>query len=156
MPMKKHIVKIVNNFLQPLNAKIVRRENFDLSMDSMVQRLARSNVSIRSVVDIGASDGKWSIGCMKYFKNAKFLAVEPLEERRSALEANKRLFANFDYTLCVAGEVDGGKANLNVTEDLDGSTIEGQNPGVSRICTVRTIDSLLDEKKLPKPVSLKV
>jgi len=124
-------------------------------MDSMLKRLALRNVPIKSVVDIGASDGKWSVGCMKHFPNTTYLAVEPLEERKKALEANKRRFVNFDYALCVAGDVDGDEVRLNVTEDLDGSTVEGQNPGVPRNCPVRTIDSLTTEKKLPGSYLLK-
>jgi hypothetical protein len=44
---------------------------------------------------------------------------------------------------------------LNVTADLDGSTVDGRNPGMERICRVRTIGSLLAEKNLPGPYLLK-
>lgn len=157
--MKTQIVKAINVLLQPLDVQFVRRtknsENSELSMPSMVQRLAQRHVPIQSVLDIGASDGKWSIGCMKHFPNARYLAIEPLEERKPALEENKCGFANFDYALCVAGGVDGEEVTFNVTEDLDGSTVQGQNPGVSRTCRVRTVDSLVAEKNLSGPYLLK-
>ena len=157
--MKKHILKVVNGLLQPLGAKLVRRsttyQKSELNMESMLDRLAQRNVPIQSVIDIGASDGQWSIACMKYLPKAVYLAVEPLEERKTALEAKKCKFTNFDYALCVAGDVDGDEVNLNVTEDLDGTTVEGQNPGVSRTCVVRTIDSLATQRNLLGPYLLK-
>ncbi len=155
MSVKNQMLKVANSLLQPLNAEIVRKSILDLNMDTMVQRLAQRNVSIQSFVDIGASDGTWSIDCMKHFPRANYLAVEPLEERKQALEAQKQKFSNFDYALCVAGDIDGEKVTLNVSEDLDGSTVEGQNPGISRTCIVRTIDSLIAEKNLPGPYLLK-
>ncbi len=92
---------------------------------------------------------------MKHFPNASYLAVEPLEERQEALETTKRRFTNFDYALCVAGEVNGEEVDLNVTPDLNGSTVEGQNPGSSRTCLVRTVDSLVIERNLSGPYLLK-
>jgi FkbM family methyltransferase len=157
--MKKQMLKVVNSLLKPFDVELVRRtangENANLHMDAMIQRLAQRSVPVQSVIDIGASDGKWSISCMKYFPNALYLAVEPLEERQEVLETNKCRFTNFDYALCVAGKVDGGEVNFNVTADLDGSTVEGQNPGVSRTCRVRTLDSLATERNLSGPYLLK-
>ena len=121
----------------------------------MIQRLAQRSVPVQTVLDLGASDGKWSIACMKYFPNASYLAVEPLEERQEALETKKSRFTNFDFALCVAGEVDGENVSLNVTSNLDGSTVEGQSPGSSRTCRVRTVDSLVVEKNLSGPYLLK-
>ena len=153
------ILKMINRLLQPLGAKLVRRvvndDTSNLTMDSMIKRLAQRGMSIQTVVDIGASDGKWSIACMKHFPSALYLAVEPLEERRKVLEDNKSKFPNFDYALCIAGEVDGEEISLNVTPDLDGSTIEGQGLGVSRICCTRTVNSLVVERGLSGPYLLK-
>jgi FkbM family methyltransferase len=157
--MKKQIQSSVNAILRPFDAKVVRRsivpKEPTFSMASMIQRLARRGWPIKTVVDIGASNGKWSVECMKYFPNASYLAIEPIKERQEALEAAKNRYANFDYAICVAGEVEGGEVNLNVTQDLDGSTVDGQNPGTARTCPVRTLDSLITQRKLPGPYLLK-
>lgn len=157
--MKKYILTGVNSLLRPFGAKVVKRSadgtDAALGMASMLQRLAGRGIPVRTVIDIGASDGKWSIACMEYFPEALYLAVEPLEERRKALESARRRFTSFDYAICAAGGVDGEEVSLNVTADLDGSTVDGQNPGVKRTCRIRTIDSLLTEKNLPGPYLLK-
>ena len=146
--MKKLILNLLNSLLKPLGARLVRAgaktpkpvtqspEPVDLgpnlSMGAMLQRLAGRDVPIQTVIDIGASDGKWSVACMEDFPKASYLAIEPLEERQEALERAKTHYSNFDYALCVAGEVDGEDVSLNVTPDLDGTTVEGENSGTSR------------------------
>jgi FkbM family methyltransferase len=92
---------------------------------------------------------------MKHLPNASFLAVEPLEEHCHTLEELKNEHCNFDFALCVAGSDDNVEVVLNVTEDLDGSTVDGQNIGAPRISKSRTIDSLVAEKHLPRPYLLK-
>ena len=141
--MRKHILKVANQFLQPFGAKLIRKnKDSDLSMNSMIQRLTQRDVIVQTVVDIGASDGKWSTACMKYLPNASYIAIEPLEERREALENAKLGLSNFDYVLCVAGSSDGEKIRLNVTPDLDGSTVEGQGLGSSRTCFTSVMSTL--------------
>ncbi|MBS0208554.1 MAG: FkbM family methyltransferase [Planctomycetes bacterium] len=161
--MKKQIVNAINRLLRPIGVEIIRHganvaaapigTNFQMS--SLLQRLAQRGTPIRNVIDIGSSDGKWSLECMQHLPDASYLAIEPLEERLAALENNKRRFANFDYAICVAGDVDGQEVTLNVTADLDGSTVDGQNPGSKRTCGVRTIDSLIADRQFAGPLLLK-
>ena len=92
---------------------------------------------------------------MDYFPRAQYLAIEPLEERKEPLEVCKSRFKNFNYALCVAGDIDGGEVGLKVTEDLDGSTIDGINQGVLRLCRMRSVDSLISELSLPGPYLIK-
>lgn len=157
--MRARLVKTINTMLDPLGAKLVRSRYTGepplFAMTSMLQRLAARRSQIKTVVDIGASDGKWSHMCMRYFPKASYLAVEPLVEREPALQHNKRTLPNFDYVLCVAGAEDGQQVTLNVTSDLDGSTVGGGSAVSSRICVTRTIDSLLSERQLPGPYLLK-
>ena len=157
--MKKRILEAINGLLKTMDAKMVRRstemEKASLTMESMIQRLAERAVSVGTVIDIGASDGNWSVSCMKYFPDARFLAIEPLQERMDSLAENKIRYVNFDYAVCLAGEGDGEEIALQVTDDLDGSTVDGRGSGNSRFCISRTIDSLVAEKSLPGPYLLK-
>lgn len=157
--MRKHLIKTINAVLSPLGAKIVRRnycgEPSIFAMAAMLERLASRGCPIKTIVDIGASDGKWSLMCMKYFPEASYLAVEPLVERQPALQRKKLAFPNFDYALCVAGAVDGQEVNLNVTADFDGSTVDDDSSASARTCVTRTIDSLLQERGMSGPYLLK-
>ena len=153
--MKKYLARTVNSFLGKLDLRLIRNSlDVVFDMSSAVRRIAEHNFPIRSIIDIGASDGKWSVEAMKTFPNTFFLAVEPLRERQDALELLKQKYKNFDYVLCAAGETDGEQAILNVSDDLDGSTIDGIG-GIPRNIPVKSIDSIAVEHMLKGPFLLK-
>ena len=155
MIIKKSILKIVNLFLRHFGAQIVRNTQSEFKMASAVQRITKHGIAINSIIDIGASNGKWSVEIMKIFPKAFFLAVEPLIERKRKLEKVKRTYSNFDYVLCVAGKEDGQEVTLAVSDDLDGSTVGGVSKNFRKI-PARTIDSIIAEKKLKGPFLLKL
>jgi FkbM family methyltransferase len=140
-------LKLINFLLKPLSAKLVssRIENFD--MDAAIERIRIHDFSINNVIDIGGSNGKWSHKAIKLFPLAIFVAIEPLIEREEALRTLKRRYPNFDFELCVAGDTNGGKAILNITDDLDGSTVNGSG-GEPRQVPVKTIDAIVSERNL--------
>lgn len=152
--MKKKILKIANACLAVFNARIISSNSSSFDMDSAIRRITGHGIDIQSVFDIGASDGKWSRNVMPIFPNAKFIGVEPLAERESALEALRDRSGNFDYILCVAGDSDGLEVRLGVTDDLDGSTVDGGD-GDTRMVPVRTLDAIVSEHGLTGPFLLK-
>ncbi len=152
--MKRAILNLTNSFLRPFGAKIVRRQSDAFDMPSAVQRISEHDIPIKSVIDIGASNGKWSMGTMKIFPRASYLAIEPLTEREDALKKLKEKYNNFDYVLCVAGDRDGQQVMLNVSDDLDGSTVDATGGKIRRV-PVKTIDVIISETKLEKPFFLK-
>jgi FkbM family methyltransferase len=149
----KQAINSINSLVSPFGVSIVKASAaFDMPL--AIQRIAAHDISIGTVIDIGASDGKWSINAMKTFPKASFLAIEALSERQNKLESVNQKYQNFNYCICVAGDKDGEIATLNVAEDLDGSTVDGSG-GRSREVTVRTIDALVAEKNLLGPFLLK-
>jgi FkbM family methyltransferase len=152
--MRRRLLKAANYVMKPLDMKIVGTTRAMIDMSSAVRRIAEHDIAVRSVIDIGASDGKWSMDAMKTFPKASFLAIEPLFERQWALEKLRHKNANFDYVLCVAGDKDGDQATLNVSEDLDGSTVDGAG-GECRSVPTRTVDAIVSENNLQGPFLLK-
>ena len=152
--MKKRIVQAANSILVPCGAKIVSIKSGSFDMKSAIERIAAHSITIRSVIDIGASDGTWSVEAMDIFPKASFLGIEPLLEWQKSLERLKRNRDNFDYALCVAGETDGGHVTMNVADDLVGSSVEGTG-GKRRSVPVRSVDALVSEKNLSGPFLLK-
>lgn len=152
--MKKAILELVNSCLSPLGAKIIRKTADEFGMSSAVQRIAGHGIPLKSVIDIGASNGKWSLETMQVFPRASYLAIEPLREREVALQSIKQKHSNFDYVLCVAGNVEGERVTLNVSDDLDGSTVNATG-GEPREVLVRTLDAIVAEKRLEPPYLLK-
>lgn len=152
--MKKAVFNLTNIFLKPFGAKIVKRGSDAFDMSSAIQRVSGHGIPVKSVIDIGASNGKWSAGTMKNFPDASYLAIEPLIEREDELKKLKEKHNNFDYILCVAGDKDGQQVALNVSDDLDGSTVDATGGKIRKVL-VKTIDAIVSEKKLEGPFLLK-
>lgn len=152
--MKRHIATAINALIKPFGVKIIRAGSHTFDMASAVRRIKAHDIPIATVIDIGASNGKWSIDAMRTFPKASFIAVEPLVEQKEALDGLSRRLSNFDYVLCVAGDTDHGEVSLSVTTDIDGSTVDGVD-GEKRVVPTRTIDSIVTEKNLNGPFLLK-
>jgi len=137
--------------ISPLGIQIYKT---GLDMESAIRHMGRRAADVRTVVDLGASDGRWSMGAMRYFPHAKFIAVDPLIERELKLKKLKESNPNFDYMLCAAGEKESETVSLSVGEDLDGSTVDGSQ-GIARLVSSHSVDSIVLQKQCVGPFILK-
>lgn len=148
------IAKILNLILNPVGARIISNHADTFDMDASIKRIHNHGIKIDNVIDIGGSNGVWSIRAMEIFASATFIAIEPLVERKKSLTDLADRYPNFSFELCAAGATDGDKAVLNISDDLDGSTINGQG-GESRQVPVKTIDTIVAERNLTGTFLLK-
>jgi FkbM family methyltransferase len=149
--MKRELLGIANAVLTPFRVQLYKS---GLDMESGIRQMAPRALQLRTVVDIGASDGRWSRRTMKFFPQARFIAVEPLREREPRLKALRDSNPRFDYALCVAGERDGEIVELAVGEDLDGSTVAGTQGAMRRV-PAHSIDAIMAMKQCQGPFLLK-
>ena len=63
------------NQLNSLPVRYVEREN-DFTMSCAIQRLLQRNIEIQTVIDVGASDGRWSELCMQSYPEAFYYLIE--------------------------------------------------------------------------------
>ncbi|MDA1280210.1 MAG: FkbM family methyltransferase [Chloroflexi bacterium] len=119
-------------------------------------RLATRDIDVGCVIDIGASNGAWTRLAVKHFPNARFLAIEALEERRPDLEALKQELPGVDYVIAAASNRHGDTVSLVVSDDLDGSTVGGRIEGNTRSVPTVSVDALVVENDLPGPFVLKL
>jgi FkbM family methyltransferase len=149
--MKRTLLRIANATISPLGVQLYK---CGMDMESVMRQLGRRAADIRTVVDIGASDGRWSRMAMVYFPHSKFIAVDPLVEREPKLKKLKERNSKFDYVLCVAGEKDNDTVSLTVGDDLDGSTVGGSQ-GTPRVVQSHSIDSIAIMQQCAGPFILK-
>lgn len=149
------LVNITNSYLARFGFVITKSRNAT-TMHEAIKRIVGHKIKLNTVIDVGASDGKWCVDVMSIFnkKNIQYLAIDPLWEREDALKKIRGKNKNFDYVLCIAGEKNGSKCTISVTDDLDGSTVGG-GKGEKRDVIIRSIDSIVDEKKLKGPFLIK-
>lgn len=153
-------LRLIKDLVSPLREQFrgVRnalRERERSGMGAMLERLRGHCPGVSTVVDIGASDGVWSLKCHESFAGASYLAIDALEERRPGLERVSQRLPKFHFEICIAGGTDGGVADIDVSEDLDGSTVSSEASSRTRRCPVRTIDALVAERGLGGPYLLK-
>jgi len=127
----------------------------DESMEAGLARAAKLVPEIATVVDVGAAAGTWTQRSLRHFPRARHLAIEPLHERRAALEALCAAHANVELALAAAGEAPGAVV-FNVAGDLDSSGIYGAESGSGRKVPVTTIDHEIARRALPPPYFIKL
>jgi len=106
--LKKGIQKILKKFgyqLTRANNVAVPRNPF--TMDRALGRMTTRGVEISTVIDVGASDGRWSRNCMRFFPEAAFLLVEAQAAHTKGLDEFKNENSRVDYVLAAAGHEDG-------------------------------------------------
>lgn len=73
------------------------------NLGSALAAFVRRGASVASVVDVGASDGRWSRQVAKHLPHARFHMVEAMEHHRAGLEAACAANPRCSYVLAAAG-----------------------------------------------------
>lgn len=154
----KRLQRAANRLLDPLGLHVIRARHAS-GMDDILARAAARGLSPATIIDIGASDGVWSLGARRHFPAARFLLFEPLDEQRPALEKLGRKFG-FEIVNAVAGATT-GTAAMRVGDDLDGSSVVSSSDassigGRSRTVPVESVDGAAARLSLHGPFLLKL
>lgn len=150
---RARLQKAANAVLAPFGLHLMRRHRvFD--MDGLLARAAARSPQIATVVDVGASDGVWSLRARRHFPTAKFLLFEPLTEREAAL-AHLKAKHGFDFVSSVAGK-EAGTIPFRIDPALDGSGVARPGDTGTRTVPVETIDAAVAARSLTGPFCLKL
>lgn len=145
--------RFANNLLHPLGLHLARKRQA-FSMDGLLTRAASRGPAPGTIIDVGASDGIWSLAAHRHFPSSRFLLFEPLAEQRPALERLHRQHG-FDIVHAVAGGAQ-GTTRFSVANDLDGSGVAAVGDASAREVPVETIDDNIARHQLPGPYLLKL
>jgi FkbM family methyltransferase len=151
--LKARLRHAVNRLIGPLGLHLVRRDRA-FEMDGLLARAAARLPGPATIIDVGASDGSWSLRAHRHYPQAKFLLFEPLAERQAALAALKTTHG-FDFVPAVAG-AQPGSISFNVDPALDGSGVAAPGETGTRTVPVETIDAAVAARGLPGPYALKL
>jgi FkbM family methyltransferase len=152
--MLKRLIKVLFKRAGYKITAITTDQSHFFSMFTALKRCLDRGVQPQTVLDIGASDGRWTMSCMKLIPNARYLLIEAQTEHRVALEQLSQKHHNIDYQIAAAGS-QSGQIYFDAKELFGGlasfSPIEGgiQVPMVS-------IDDEVVTRKLSKPYLLKL
>lgn len=102
------------------------------SMAEALRRAAERRTPVRTVIDVGASDGAWSRVALRHFPEAQYLLFEPLEERKEPLARFCARHPNARQCAAAAG-AERGEISFHIASDLDGSGCRhGEGPDIAQ------------------------
>lgn len=143
-------------------AGLVRRLGYEIipgafapTMDAALARLSR-RLTIGTLIDVGASDGRWTRNALRHFPEASSLLFEAQEEAHG--EALRR-FAQFDrrvrVVLAAAGDRS-GEIYFDVSDPFSGVALRQPASGSEIKVPMTTIDAEVARLGLKPPYLLKL
>lgn len=150
---RHRLKKIADTLLAPAGLQLCRRDQvFDL--DGLLARSRSRGCTPRTIVDVGASDGIWSLRARRHYPDARFVLFEPLAERQAALAALRKRHG-FEIVSAVAGDTS-GTVSFAIAPSLDGSGVAEPGAAGTRAVPQTTIDETLARLECPGPYLLKL
>jgi FkbM family methyltransferase len=147
------IFRLTNRVLAPANLALSRADKA-LGMDTFLKTLHQLGYRPQSIFDIGAARGQWTRYALRYWPEASYLLVEPLEERRVFL--NKLAVRQNVRYLMVAVGAEEGKGSLGISDHLDESSLTYTGTGDrQREIPITTIDKVISSGQAPPPDLMK-
>lgn len=158
MGMIKYFVEqVVNPVLRKMGGEIVPNHKAIL-LESALARIAEKDIEVQTVIDIGASYGKWSKVARRFYPNAFYLLIEAQKVHEAELQAFKARHENSDYVLAAAGDCI-GELYFDESDPFGGvashTPLQGDRRKVTRV-PVTTVDAEVNARKLKPPYLLKL
>lgn len=125
-----------------------------MSTPHALERVAARGLQVRSVIDVGASDGRWSVATAERWPQARYHLVEANDFHQPALRRLCAERSNFGYTLAAAGVADGEVA-FDTSDPFGGRAAPAdgsEHPTVGQ----RSLTSIAREHDLQPPYLIKL
>ena len=151
---KKSIVKNIPKPPQPKPTVYIPPAQ-DFGMNTALKRCIDKGLEVNSVIDIGASDGRWTRQCLNFYKDANYLLIEAQEPHKKDLEEMKKISPKIDYTLAAAGGKL-GKIYFNNEQLLGGVASETAFSENNIEVPVTTVDHEIKNRNLKGPFLIKL
>jgi len=149
--------KLVKFGLKKLGYKIqlIPKIESEFTMEGALQRCLNRGLEINTVIDVGASDGRWSRMCMNFLPKAKYLLIEAQEAHQAGLDKLKAENKNVDYALAAAGGKE-GKIYFDNSGLFGGLASETPFENNCIEVPVITIDGEVERLQLQSPYLIKL
>lgn len=146
--------KFILNLLGTVASKVgIARDT--LSFRAALKRCKDRGLQIETIIDVGASDGRWSLVARELFPNSFCLLIEAQEDHKSALEKLKERESRFDYVIAAAGDRK-GSIFFNA-DDLFGGLASATPVGNHCVSVpMVTVDEEVSRRNLSPPFLLKL
>ena len=96
------------------------------TMRSALRWLASHDFEVNTVLDVGASDGRWSLQCMDFYPAANYVLFDPNPMHDAALKAFEATVKPSTHIIQKAVGHDSGSVHFNATDPFGGAMEEQQ------------------------------
>lgn len=144
----------VKKFMASLGYAIVRKDASAHSMDDAFRAILRRRHAFNTVIDVGASNGSWTLSLIKYFPKCQYLLIEAQPTHKHALEQLNSERKNVNFVLAAAGEA-AGHIYFDGAAPLGGLASYTPTSSNDIQVPVTTIDHEIQSRNLPGPYLLK-
>jgi len=125
------------------------------TLDNALRRLAKHNIEIGSLIDIGASNGIWSKAFAQHFPERHHLLVEANQTYLPTLTDLCQERPNWQFAMTAVGGAT-GELYFDASDPLGGHLSTTPRNENYRPCPVTTVDDLLKRHPIPGPVMIKL
>jgi FkbM family methyltransferase len=149
--------RLINRLMSPTGLAIVRQGRSDSAptFEGALERLRARRISIRSVIDIGASDGSWSRSMMSVYSDADYLLIEANPIHQNALDDFCRRHSRAQYAMAAAA-AEKSTVFFDSSDALGGAAASAQLDDRFVQVASTTVDSEVAERLLEPPFLLKL
>ena len=157
MSVKQFIKTCLNSFLNKFGYEITRTQfNYYVSLHDALNRITRRKLEINTVIDIGASDGRWSKCVRPFYPDAFYYLIEANPYHEDQLKLFKKNTPHLDYIISAAGDTSGDL--YFDSEELFGG-VASHTPFDKKTCIIvpaTTVDQEVQRKQLRPPFLVKL
>lgn len=126
------------------------------SMEQSLKWLSSQGVQIKTVLDVGASNGCWSKECMSFFPNAHYVLFEPQPTHSDALDTFANAHGKQVSLVKKAVGASEGQTFFDATDPFGGQLADSDNGAHSLKVELTTMDNSLSHLQIEGPYLLKL
>jgi FkbM family methyltransferase len=153
--MKKLIQQLTGMAGYEINRKNRVPEAPRCSMRSSLAWLCEQSFQVNTILDVGASDGRWSRECLQFFSKATYVMYEPQPVHSEALDSFASQYPSQIIPVRKAVGPAKGELLFDVSDPWGGGPARDDSAEVLRVDQTR-IDISLTELELSGPFLLKL
>jgi hypothetical protein len=133
------IKKFIRRLLLARGYVVYSVQGYHARMESALQSLSKRHHVFNTIVDVGASDGRWSSLAMKAFPSCNYLLIEANQSHEKALDRFRAEHSNVHVALAAAGDRV-GEIGFDASNSFIGQASHVQTVSQTTTVPMTTID----------------
>ncbi len=126
-----------------------------MATESALYRIGSRELEINTIIDIGASDGRWTGMALQHLPHASAFLVEAQQPHEKELKNFVKKYPQAEYIISAAGR-EKGHVSFEGEDLFGGKVIEGEVNGQTSQVPVDSIDNWVSSKNLTPPFLIKL